>query len=123
MMQASDRKSRTERYAPHAPSRVDRLTAVRAAAAFRPYATSYYLALLLAACCFLVAPSATAAQTRNVLLLFSYHRLLPANIEIERELRETIANSGDRNVEFFAEFLDLPRFSGPAYEQTVACSP
>jgi hypothetical protein len=76
--------------------------------------------LPLAACCFLVAPSVTAAQTRNILVLFSYHRLLPANLEIDRELRETIAKSGDRNVQLFAEFLDLPRFSGQAYEQTVA---
>ena len=47
--------------------------------------------------------------------------LLPvACLEIERELRETIANSGDRNVELLAEFLDPPHFSGQAYEQTVA---
>jgi C4-dicarboxylate-specific signal transduction histidine kinase/ABC-type uncharacterized transport system substrate-binding protein len=61
-----------------------------------------------------------AAETRNVLVLFSNNRLLPANIEADRGLRETLANSPDRNVELFSEFLDQPAFSGPAYEETVA---
>ena len=52
-------------------------------------------------------------------LLFSNNRLLPADIEIDREIREALANSGDRNIEFFAEFFDQPRFSGQAYEQTI----
>jgi hypothetical protein len=37
--------------------------------------------------------SAPAAETKNVLVLFSNSRLLPANVEGERGLRETFAKS------------------------------
>ena len=77
------------------------------------------LALVLAACFFLAAPSAREAQTSNVLVLFSNNRLF-ANIEVYWGFRETIANSTDRNVEVFAEFLDVPAFTGEAYEQSFA---
>lgn len=73
MRQASDGELTAERRAINAPERVGRLPIVRAAAAFCVYEASYCLALLLAACCFQMAPSATAAQPRIVLLLFSYH--------------------------------------------------
>ncbi len=52
-------------------------------------------------------------------MLFSNNRLLPANIEVDRGLREDVASSTARNVAFFAEFLDQPAFSGQVYEQTV----
>ena len=73
------------------------------------------LALLLVACFSLVAPSVMAAQARNVLILFSNNRLLPANIEVDRGLREGI----NPNAAFFSEFLDQPSFTGQPYEQTV----
>jgi C4-dicarboxylate-specific signal transduction histidine kinase len=76
--------------------------------------------LVLVACCILVPPSAMAAPTRNVLMLYSNNRLLPANIEIDRGFRETIAAPTTRNTDIFAEFLDVPAFSGPAYEQDTA---
>lgn len=77
------------------------------------------LGLLLAAFGLLHA-SAVAAETKNVLLLFSNARLLPANVNAERGLRETFAKSTDRRVELYAEFLDAPHFAGEAYNRTVA---
>jgi len=59
------------------------------------------------------------AEIRNVLVIYSNNRLLPANIEADRGFRDNIANAAGRNVELFAEFLDRPTFFGPAYEQTI----
>ena len=73
------------------------------------------LVLLLAACCLLLAVAAMAGETRHVLVLYSSHRLLPANLEAEGGLGETIANS----TELSAEFLDYPRFEGGSYVRTV----
>jgi C4-dicarboxylate-specific signal transduction histidine kinase len=61
-----------------------------------------------------------AATAKNVLVLYSNNRVLPANLEVERGLYETIASTPDRPVEFFAEFLDVPRFAGASYARTVA---
>ena len=74
---------------------------------------------VLAAFLYLLASTGMAAETENVLVLFSNNRLLPANIEVDRGLREGIAKSADRNVEFSAEFLDQPAYSGQAYEKTL----
>ena len=65
-------------------------------------------------------PATAAAANKDVLVIFSNARLLPANIEIERGLRETFAKSADRHVELFAEFLDVPHFGGASYGDTVA---
>jgi C4-dicarboxylate-specific signal transduction histidine kinase len=54
-----------------------------------------------------------------VLVLFSNARLLPANVEGERGLREAFAKAEPR-VELFAEFLDMSNFGGRAYSGTVA---
>lgn len=53
-------------------------------------------------------------------MLFSSNRLLPANVEVDRALREPIARATDRKVELYSEFLDQPDFAGESYEQTVA---
>jgi signal transduction histidine kinase len=74
--------------------------------------------LILMACCLLGGPSAMAAQNRNVLVIFSNNRLLPANLEIDRGMRETIVSPADRKVELAAEFLDYPAFAGQLYEKT-----
>ncbi|MET0916871.1 MAG: ATP-binding protein [Burkholderiales bacterium] len=79
-----------------------------------------HLAALALACGFLAAPVALAAPTKSVLVLYSNNRLLPANTEIDRGLRETIVHSVDSSVEVYAEFLDQPAFSGPAYEVSFA---
>ena len=73
------------------------------------------LVRLLAACGLLLALAAPAGETRHVLVLYSNHRLLPANLEFEAGLRETLANS----TELSAEFLDYPRFSGELYVRAV----
>ncbi|WP_186408331.1 sensor histidine kinase [Candidatus Accumulibacter aalborgensis] len=63
--------------------------------------------------------AASAAETRNVLVLYANSRLLPANIKLDHGLRETIRTSADRPVALFDEFLDVPRFGGQAYARTV----
>ena len=77
--------------------------------------TASRLVQFLAACGLLLAVAATARETQHVLVLYSNHRLLPANLEVEGGLRETIANS----TELSAEFLDYPRFEGESYVRTV----
>lgn len=69
------------------------------------------LVWLLVACCFLLAPPALAGEARHVLVLYSNNRLLPANLEFEAGLRETLVNSAESS----AEFLDYPRFDGESY--------
>ncbi|MBK9063622.1 MAG: GHKL domain-containing protein [Acidobacteria bacterium] len=78
--------------------------------------------LLLAVLSILHAPAATVDETKNVLVLFSNARLLPANVEAERALRETLAKSKDRPVEVHAEFLEAPYFSGDRYIATIVTS-
>ena len=75
--------------------------------------------LYLAVLWFLLAQSALATETRNVLVLYSNNRLVPGNVAVDRGLRAAIKSSGDRPVQLFSEFLDRPEFSGPAYEATV----
>jgi len=42
--------------------------------------------------------------------------LLPANVEVDQGLRETILTTANRPVGIFDEFLDKPRFGGNAYD-------
>ena len=63
---------------------------------------------------------AQTAPSRNVLVLFSNGRLLPANVEIDRGLSEGFASRPDMHAELSVEFLDAPKFSGPAHADTVA---
>ena len=63
---------------------------------------------------------AQTAAGRNVLVLFSNGRLLPANVEIDRGLSAGFASRPDMHAELSVEFLDAPKFSGPAYADTVA---
>ena len=57
------------------------------------------------------ASAAPAQENRYALVLYSNHRLLPANFEFEAGLRETL----DRSTELNAEFLDYPRFDSESY--------
>lgn len=66
------------------------------------------------------ASSAPAAPGRNVLVLFSNGRLLPANVEVDRGLAEGLSASPQMRAELSAEFLDAPRFAGAAYADTMA---
>ena len=63
----------------------------------------------------LFAPAAPAGENRYVLVLYSNHRLLPANLEFEAGLRETLGESAELN----AEFLDYPRFDGESYMRAL----
>jgi hypothetical protein len=64
--------------------------------------------------------AASAAVPRNVLVLYSNGRLLPANVEADRAFGEAFAARPDLPVALLAEFLDSPRFAGEAYERAVA---
>jgi len=61
-----------------------------------------------------------AAEARNVLMLYSNGRLLPANVEFDRGLYAALASHPDAHVDLAAEFLDAPKFSGAAYGNTIA---
>ena len=63
----------------------------------------------------MLAAVAMAEDTRHVLVLYSNHRLLPANVEADAGLRETISP----DTELSTEFLDYPRFSGESYLRTL----
>ena len=66
-------------------------------------------------CWLLYASAAPAAENQSVLVLYANNRLLPANIEFEAALRETLADS----TELSAEFLDYPRFDGESYTRAL----
>lgn len=65
-------------------------------------------------------PAAAAEPRRNVIVLYAYGRLVPANTEADRELRKAVASSTDRPVTVFDEFLDAPVFGGPSYHRAFA---
>ncbi len=65
-------------------------------------------------------PTAVAADDRNVLLLFSNNRLLPANVEFDRGFSEVLAAHPEARMDLSVEFLDAPKFSGEAYDGTIA---
>jgi len=67
----------------------------------------------------LLAQGAAAAEpprvARSVLVLYTYGRMLPANLEFEAGLRRAFQESGAGAVELFEEFLDLERFDRTSY--------
>jgi signal transduction histidine kinase len=73
---------------------------------------------LVLACLLAVSPPAPAATRHDVLVIFPFSRLLPANIDGDRGLTDGFAARPDVPVTLSAEFLDNPRFSGEAYERT-----
>lgn len=75
---------------------------------------------LVIACLLLAGPPAMAQARRHVLVLYSFGRLLPANLEGDRSLRETFATQPDIPVTISFEYLDNLRFTGPTYEDTFA---
>jgi signal transduction histidine kinase len=68
----------------------------------------------------LAMPAGAAVSHRNVLVLYSNGRLLPANVEADRALVERFADRADLSVALASEFLDSPRFGGQAYERAMA---
>lgn len=86
-----------------------------------PMTTAWLVrAFVVAAALALAGPgAASAAETRNVLVLYANSRLLPANVQYDHGLRETVRISAQRPVALFDEFLDVARFSGQAYTDAV----
>jgi hypothetical protein len=68
----------------------------------------------------LLLPCAAAAKPADVLVVYSQNRLLPANIDVDRGLNDGSRDSAESNVQFLAEFLDAPAFTGEAYEDRTA---
>ncbi len=66
------------------------------------------------------ADAAEISEPRNVLAIFTDEPTLPANIEAERTLRQTVGHNTHHPIDLFAEFLDEPHFSGPAYDATMS---
>lgn len=66
-------------------------------------------------------PNCAVATQREftVLVIYSSSRLLPANIEGDRGLRQGLRSTADRKVLIIEEYLDIPRLGGAAYEQTL----
>lgn len=79
-----------------------------------------YVGLSLVFTCLMLAgpPASAATRPHNVLVLYSFGRLLPANLEGDRGVREVFAMQKDLPITTSFEFLDNPRFSGDAYERT-----
>ncbi len=77
----------------------------------------FSLAWLILCCLLTLSPPIRAAAPRNVLVLYSYGRLLPGNIAADRGLSEVFATRPDLAIAASAEFLDNPRFSGEVYER------
>jgi C4-dicarboxylate-specific signal transduction histidine kinase len=67
----------------------------------------------------LASPPAMAEVARNVLVLLSYDRLLPMNVEGDAGIREGFAARPDLPVALSVEYLDNLKFSGEAYERTI----
>lgn len=76
--------------------------------------------LIVLGCALFLASASNAAVPRNVLVLFSNGRLLPANIEIDRGISAVLDTNRRLRADVSVEFLDTPRFSGDAYGKTVA---
>ena len=53
-------------------------------------------------------PASAGEQSATVLVVYSNSRLLPANVEIDGALLETIAGSTKRALRVVEEFLDVP---------------
>jgi signal transduction histidine kinase/ABC-type uncharacterized transport system substrate-binding protein len=60
-----------------------------------------------------------APLERNVLVLYSYGRLLPAVIETDRGLRETLRGASGEQVRVYDEYFDAPRFGLESYGDTT----
>ena len=59
-------------------------------------------------------------QPANVLVIYSNGRLLPANVEADRGLREGLAAAVGPAANVFDEFLDVPRFGGAEFVETMS---
>ena len=86
------------------------------------WATGRFVGLWLLAWAFALAPlPARADHTAvNVLVIYSNGRLLPANVEGDRGLREALKGAAGQTVNVYDEFLDIPRFGGAELRETMS---
>ena len=65
-------------------------------------------------------PAMADHKAANVLVIYSNGRLLPANVEGDRGLREALSEGAGPAANVFDEFLDVPRFGGPAFQASMS---
>jgi len=53
--------------------------------------------------------------SKKVLLLYSFQAMLPANLEWDEAMRKALKGKNEQAMEFYTEFLDLPRFPDESY--------
>jgi len=75
------------------------------------------LALLLAD--YHLAAAAPSKPAKNILLLYSYQSVLPANIEWDGAIRAALKGTAAEPIEFYTEFLDLAQFPDQSYLQSL----
>ncbi len=63
---------------------------------------------------------AVAAEARQVLVLYSNNRLLPASVAFDTGLQEAVRAGPGQPIKIFSEFLDEPDFAGDRFELTVS---
>ncbi len=86
----------------------------------RPRKSGDLKSVLLLAMSLCLSLPAVADPVRNVLVIYSDNRLLPANLEVDSALRESLVGTTARPIELYTEFLDRSRFAGDAYEATTS---
>lgn len=74
----------------------------------------------LIACCLSLTPAnvawaADATNVKNVVVIYSYGSVLPANVIIDRVLRENMRSAGESRIEIYDEYLDRARFADPEH--------
>jgi hypothetical protein len=68
-------------------------------------------------------PLSSAGQLQTVLVVYSNERWLPANRQIDEQLRETLAANTNLDLNYQTEFLDYPRYaddSDEAYDKLIS---
>jgi signal transduction histidine kinase/transcriptional regulator with XRE-family HTH domain len=68
-------------------------------------------------------PMSGAGRLRTVLVIYSNERSLPANIQIDEKLRETLAVDTNLDIKYQTEYLDYPRYGDEpdeAYDQLIS---
>jgi len=75
---------------------------------------------LIAALALVLVNVAGADETKQLLVLYSNNRLLPANISVDAGLRAAMPSGREQSIQIFSEFLDEPQFGGDRYELAVS---
>jgi signal transduction histidine kinase len=85
---------------------------------------SKQIRLLACALLLLLAPhwleaNATAAAPRRVLVLYSFNRLVPGNVDVDHGLSAVLTGDSTGLLRLYSEFLDIPEFYGDEHENLV----